>query len=136
MLNPQEQDNLVATLLSYVVFKIFCQSPEHKTYRINANRSRDYAKRKLEIQDKDIEVRESNLQLVIECLVGTGQYCERPLQPQSLATIEIDRSKTLVSVVHWKLFVKQAHSNKLWPPNLAPLCMCLRIYARVQRYLS
>ena len=64
-LNPEEQDNLVATLLSYVVFKIFCQSPEHKTYRINANRSRDYAMRKLKLQDKDIDVRESNLELVI-----------------------------------------------------------------------
>lgn len=66
-LDPKEQDNLVATLLSYVVYTIFCRSPEHKTYRMNANRSRDYAKRKLELQDKDINVRDSNLYLFVEC---------------------------------------------------------------------
>lgn len=59
-LHPDEQDNLVATLLSYVVYKIYCGSAEHQIYWRNANRSREYAKKKLGLVEKDVEVRRFN----------------------------------------------------------------------------
>jgi len=54
-LDSTVQNNYVATLLSYVVFHLFCKSPEHNTYRMNAIRSRDFAMKKLKLKNQQVE---------------------------------------------------------------------------------
>ena len=64
-LDSTVQNNFVATLLSYVVFHLFCKSPEHNTYRMNSIRSRDYAMKKLKLKNQQVEVRHVNFESVV-----------------------------------------------------------------------